>query len=106
MRRTPPKPRLSRPSIPDGLPFPIPMLLPSAPTVESKLLPVFSVMWLQPNRKSFRKLGVIVRVQSPTVFQIGADDDPLPNSGCELVLGLFCCALVNRQLIRSLEVGV
>src|SRR5690349_16864365 len=101
----PPSPRLSSPLIPEGLPFPMPIVLPNAPTLGRKLSPVFRVIWLQPNRASFTRLLLIVRVQSPTVFQIGAVDEPFAKSGCELVLGLFWYARVNRPLMRSLLVA-
>src|SRR5881398_1516431 len=89
--------RASNPFSPLGFPFPIPIEFPNAPTPETKLEPVFRVIWLQPNRASFTRLGLMVRVQSTTVFQIGAVEEPLPMSGCEFVLGLFKLAAAHRQ---------
>src|SRR5207244_1207061 len=80
--KRPPASMDSSPLTPEGLPFPMPSWLPRVPTLELKLDPVFKVTWLQPNRASFTRLGWIARDQSPTVFQIGAVDEPLAKSGC------------------------
>src|SRR5260370_32219230 len=74
----PPNARFKRPLSPAGFEFAMPIVWPKAPTELPQTVPVLRVMWLQPKRPSLTKLLEIDRVQSPTVFQIGAVTCPFP----------------------------
>src|SRR5579863_2485793 len=101
----PPKSRPRSPTRPAGFELAIPIVCPKFPTDLSQVVPVFRVMWLHPKRTSLTRLLEIDRVQSPTVFQIGAVVVPFPWSNCELVNGSVWYARVKRPEMRSLFVA-
>src|SRR5438045_7148155 len=74
--------RARSPSRPEGLPLPIPMVLPNCPTPEAQQLPLLSVTWLQPTRASLTRLLPINRVQSPSVLSVGADAEEKNKRTC------------------------
>src|SRR5579862_8941827 len=83
----PPKSKPRSPTRLAGFEVGSPIGSPKFPTDGSQVVPVFRVMWLHPKRTSLIRLLEIVRVQSPTVFQMGAVVVPFPRSNCELLNG-------------------